>query len=125
LECALVVSLAPRVGHLPVVALDGEVIGLLNDADVWAHGVTTFGADGRPIWTWHRDSDGRARIDDLMAPVEVLTRRDEGFAHLIRRWKGSRQDAAIVVDWRRHLLGIVTEHREGVAGTHLIPASAA
>jgi CBS domain-containing protein len=110
-----------RIRHLPVVAIDGEVIGLLNDCDVWAHGVTTFEPDGRPLWTWHRDSDARARVEDLMAPVEVFTRPDEGFAHLVRRWKASRQDAAIVVDRRRHLLGIVTEHGVVAAATTLLP----
>lgn len=112
---------AHRIRHLPVVAVDGEVVGLLNDSDVWAHGVTTFASDGRPLWTWHRDSDARAHAGDLMAPVEVTTTPDEPFARLVRRWKASRQDAAIVVDARRHLLGIVTEHGVVGAATTLLP----
>jgi CBS domain-containing protein len=110
-----------RIRHLPVVAADGTVVGLLDDSAVWAHGVTTFAADGRPVWTWHRDSDGRARPEDLMAPVEVVARPDETLGQLARRWKPSRQDAAIVVDGRGHIVGIVTEHGVVAAAATLLP----
>jgi CBS domain-containing protein len=113
---------AHRIRHLPVVAVNGEVVGLLNDSDVWAHGVTTLGSDGRPLWAWHRESDARAHAGDLMVPVEVATRPDEPFGRLVRRWKTSRQDAAIVVDARGHLVGIVTEHGIVAAAT-LLPGT--
>ena len=111
-----------RIRHLPVVADEGEVIGLLNDFDVWAHGVTTVEPGGEPSWTWHSGSEGGVRIEDLMAPIEVFTRPDEGLGPLARRWKASRQDAAIVVDGRKHLLGIVTEHGVVAAAAPLLPA---
>jgi len=119
-ECGRFLELH-RIRHLPVVAQDGAVIGLLNDAEVWAHGVTLFGDDGRPLWMWHRDSDCRARVEDLMVPVEVFARPQEPFTHLVRRWKTSRQDAALVVDGRRHLVGIVTEHGVVAAAATLLP----
>jgi CBS domain-containing membrane protein len=119
-ECGRFLELH-QIRHLPVVAQDGAVVGLLDDAEVWAHGVTMFGNDGRPLWMWHRDSDGLASVEDLMAPVEVFARPQEPFTHLVRRWKTSRQDAAVVVDGRRHLLGILTEHGVVAAATTLLP----
>jgi CBS domain-containing protein len=109
-----------RIRHLPVIGDGGQLVGVLGDADVWAHGITVRGEGGRLAWSWHPDDQQTARPKTLMHPVELTAREDEPLTHLFRRWRHTRQDVAMVVDGSGRLVGILTEHDVVAAGVEFL-----
>jgi len=90
--------------HLPVVDESGRCIGVISDFDLLQHG-EIIGEEG----TWlgrgdHPKAAALARTD----PVEC--RETDDLQGVVREMRDRATDVAIVVDNRRHPIGIVTEH---------------
>jgi CBS domain-containing protein len=96
-----------RVRHLPVVAADGALTGLVTDAAVFRHGGFL---DGDQDWLAFETEYDALVAADVAVPVEVVLAPDDDLDSALRRLFGTRQDFAVVVDERRHPVGIVTEH---------------
>jgi CBS domain-containing protein len=90
--------------HLPVVDEQGRCIGVITDFDLLQHG-ELVGDDG----TWlGRGDQPRAAALARTDPVEC--READDLMQVVREMRDRGTDVAVVVDARRHPVGILTEH---------------
>jgi CBS domain-containing protein len=94
-----------RVRHLPVVAADGTLAGVVTDAGVFRHGGFV---DQR--WLSFEAEYDRLVAADVAVPAEVVLGPDDDADAALRHLFQTRQDFVVVVDERRHPVGILTEH---------------
>lgn len=107
--------------HLPVKRQDGSLLGMVVDAQVWAYGTTIQGGDGPPHFVWYAKEASTLNAEALAVPAEVTAKADETITALLRRWRSSTQDAAMVLDDKGHLEGIVSEHDVVACAAELLP----
>lgn len=96
-----------RVRHLPVVGADGGLAGVLTDAAVFRHG--GFVDADREWLSFETEFDALVAAD-VAVPADVVLSRDDDADAALRHLFRTRQDFAVVVDERRHPVGIFTEH---------------
>ncbi len=95
--------LALRVRHLPVVDERGRLVGLLGDAEVFAHGRVE---DGR-----FRTFPTHARLKAIdAAATAVDLPGDTPVSEALRALLATPRDAIVVVDGDGRPVGLVTEH---------------
>ncbi|MEQ1567655.1 MAG: CBS domain-containing protein [Myxococcota bacterium] len=101
-----------RIRHLPVVGEDG-LHGVLTDATVFRRGSFLGESDSHTpasaFVTYDLADEGKV-AGDLAEPCEVNCRPDDPLEPVVRRLASGAQDHAVVLDERRHPIGIFTEH---------------
>lgn len=114
------------VRHLPVVDVDGRFAGVVSDFDVLQQG-EIISDDG----TWLDRGTGGADAGSLARTLALECRPDDDLLQLLADMRDQQRDVAVVVDNRRHPVGILTEHDAvrwaraflGVAPTLVHPGS--
>lgn len=96
-----------RVRHLPVVDADGALTGVVVDAAVFRCG--GFVERDRGWLSFEPEYDALAAAS-VAVPADVVLSPDDDLDTALRQLYGTRQDFAVVVDDRRHPIGIITEH---------------
>lgn len=91
--------------HLPVVAENGAFIGVVTDFDLLQYG-EIISDDG----TWADRGSARISAADAARTLAVECRPDDDMLDVFREMRDLQKDVAVVVDNRRHPIGIVTEH---------------
>ncbi|MEQ1502617.1 MAG: CBS domain-containing protein [Myxococcota bacterium] len=91
--------------HLPVVAEDGRLVGVVTDAAIHRVGAM-FGTEFVVF-----DSRDEATVaGQLSTPPEVVASPEDDLPVVMNRLVATRQDCVVVVDEHQHPIGIVTEH---------------
>lgn len=93
------------VRHLPVVDSEGRSIGIITDFDLLQHG-EIIDEDG----TWMDRGDGRLKARDLARTNPVECQEFDDLYRVVRELCDESTDVALVIDSRRHPVGILTEH---------------
>ena len=91
--------------HLPVVDGNGAFVGVVTDFDLLQHG-EIISDDG----TWADRGSARITAGDAARTLAVECRADDDLLDVFREMRDLQKDVAVVVDNRRHPVGIVTEH---------------
>lgn len=94
--------------HLPVLDEEGRLYGVVNDFDVFRRGVLT-GTESE-LWLPFEEDAVDMTAADVAQPVRVQVGPDEPLVTALRALADTVQDAAVVVDEDRHVVGILTEH---------------
>lgn len=94
-----------RIRHLPVVDAAGALAGVLTDHHVFRHG----GFVDRAWLSFEPEYDALT-AGDLARPVDVVAGPEDDLDAVLRRLCRTPQDVVVVVDERRHPVGILTEH---------------
>lgn len=93
--------------HLPLVGDQGELIGLVRDVDVFAHG----GLVGVHEELWVPFTEASPTLcEEVAVPAEVVARQDEPLHALFGRLMASNQDVIVVIGEEGQPVGVLTEH---------------
>lgn len=105
-ECALEMA---RLGHrhLPIVDHNGHLAGVVRDIDVFSHGAVVGERTG---WVVLDPDDRAENAGDVGAPAKVEASPEDPLLQVLERMVHQREDVAVVLDWQRHPVGIITEH---------------
>lgn len=120
-RCAVLLQ-RHNIRHLPVVDEEGRLFGVVNDHDVFRRGVLTGGES--ELWMPFEEESIDDTAADLAQPLQVVVGPDEPLAAVLRALADTVQDAALVIDEERHVLGLLTEH-DGLRLAQGLPERAA
>jgi CBS domain-containing protein len=91
--------------HLPVVAENGAFLGVVTDFDLLQFG-EIISDDG----TWADRGSARMTAGEAARTLAVACRPDDDLLDVLREMRDLQVDVAVVVDNRRHPIGVLTEH---------------
>jgi len=94
-----------RYRHLPVVGKDCTLVGIVDDAEVFRHGLFTRERG----WESYSPNDREPTAADLANPA-LITRPTEPVRYVLEALIRSSSDAVVVVDTGQIPVGIFTEH---------------
>jgi CBS domain-containing protein len=116
IETAGALMLRRHFRHLPVVNRDGRLVGLVDDAAVFARGEWVSGK-----WRMHDRRDGGLRVADVLRPAPIVLRPGMSAAEALRPMVELGEDAAVIIDGERRPMGIFTAHDAVRSATSVLP----
>lgn len=115
-ETAGALMLRRHFRHLPVIDADGRVVGLADDAAVFARGEWVRGQ-----WFVHDHRDRGLRVSDVARAAPIVLRADDPLSAAVEPMVRTGEDAAVIVDHDRRPIGILTAHDVVKASPSLLP----
>lgn len=106
-ECARLL-VQRRFRHLPVVGADGGLSGVATDFAVFQRGGVAGAHE--ELWVPYDDDDADGTVAEVAQPPRLVAGPDDALLPLLTRMARERLDLAVVVDERRHPVGVLTEH---------------
>ncbi|MBX2797547.1 MAG: CBS domain-containing protein [Myxococcales bacterium] len=93
--------------HLPVVGPRGELVGLLDDGEVFRQGAFLDVDRG---WVAFEQRAEELTCGAVAVPADVVVGPELDVTSVLRRLSATGQDAAVVVNEGSHPIGVVSEH---------------
>lgn len=104
--------------HLPVIGRDGRLLGLADDAGVFARGELREGA-----WYVHDDRDARLVVADVDFAAPIVVHATDPVSVALVPMIGTGEDCAVVVDGERRPIGVLTAHDAVRHAPSVLPAA--
>lgn len=105
LSTAATLMIRHRFRHLPVIARDGRLLGLADDASVFGRGELR---EGR--WFVHDDRDASLVVADVDFAAPIVIRPGDPVTAALAPMVEAGEDCAVVVDDQRRPVGVLTAH---------------